>query len=227
MKLSEIINKSKDEVIQILEDKIIGEYENKIKDLPEEIVNDFEKVIALRVIDTHWMEHINTMDHLKEGIGLRSYAQTNPLVAYTNEGFDLFDEMLEKISTIQIALAGVTDSLNEVDTYSFLNRSVLKTFDLKPSGTIDDEIEDYLHSVKEYEKYHTIYMDRDKEGNDNSIHAYIETPKNGLLRSTFDKDLRLNAKRNNIKYWIDDYKISSGSSGGKFVRPLGHPIEIM
>ena len=87
MKLSEIINKSKDEVIQILEDKIIGEYENKIKDLPEEIVNDFEKVIALRVIDTHWMEHINTMDHLKEGIGLRSYAQNNPLVEYTNEGF--------------------------------------------------------------------------------------------------------------------------------------------
>ena len=137
------------------------------------------------------------------------------------------DEMLEKISTIQIALAGVTDSLNEVDTYSFLNRSVLKTFDLKPSGTIDDEIEDYLHSVKEYEKYHTIYMDRDKEGNDNSIHAYIETPKNGLLRSTFDKDLRLNAKRNNIKYWIDDYKIATGSAGGEFVRPIGKPIEIM
>ena len=98
MKLSEIINKSKDEVIQILEDKIIGEYENKIKDLPEEIVNDFEKVIALRVIDTHWMEHINTMDHLKEGIGLRSYAQNNPLVEYTNEGFQLFDEMLDTIN---------------------------------------------------------------------------------------------------------------------------------
>ena len=98
MKLSEIINKSTDEVIQILEDKIIGEYENKIKDLPEEIVNDFEKVIALRVIDTHWMEHINTMDHLKEGIGLRSYAQNNPLVEYTNEGFQLFDEMLDTIN---------------------------------------------------------------------------------------------------------------------------------
>ena len=98
VKVSEIINKSMEDVIKILEDIIIGEYEEKIKDLPIEIVNDFEKVIALRVIDTHWMEHINTMDHLKEGIGLRSYAQTNPLVAYTNEGFQLFDEMLDTIN---------------------------------------------------------------------------------------------------------------------------------
>ncbi len=114
VKLSEIINKSKEDVIKILEEKIIGEYEEKIKDLPEEIVNDFEKVIALRVIDTHWMEHINTMDHLKEGIGLRSYAQTNPLVAYTNEGFELFDEMLEKISkdtTVYLLKAEIRQNL--------------------------------------------------------------------------------------------------------------------
>ena len=114
IKVSEIINKSKEDVIKVLEDKIIGEYENKIKELPEEIVNDFEKVIALRVIDTHWMEHINTMDHLKEGIGLRSYAQTNPLVAYTNEGFQLFDEMLERINketTIYLLKAEIRQNL--------------------------------------------------------------------------------------------------------------------
>lgn len=114
VKVSEIINKSKEDVIKILEDKIIGEYENKIKELPEEIVNDFEKVIALRVIDTHWMEHINTMDHLKEGINLRSYAQTNPLVAYTNEGFELFDEMIERINketTIYLLKAEIRQNL--------------------------------------------------------------------------------------------------------------------
>ena len=114
IKVSEIINKSKEDVIKVLEEKIIGEYENKIKELPEEIVNDFEKVIALRVIDTHWMEHINTMDHLKEGIGLRSYAQTNPLVAYTNEGFQLFDEMLERINketTIYLLKAEIRQNL--------------------------------------------------------------------------------------------------------------------
>ncbi len=114
IKVSEIINKSKEDVIKVLEDKIIGEYENKIKDLPQEIVNDFEKVVALRVIDTHWMEHINTMDHLKEGIGLRSYAQTNPLVAYTTEGFDMFDEMMERINketTVYLLKAEIRQNL--------------------------------------------------------------------------------------------------------------------
>ena len=51
----------------------------------------------LRVIDTHWMEHINTMSHLREGIHLRSYAQNNPLREYTSEGYKLFDELLSKI----------------------------------------------------------------------------------------------------------------------------------
>ena len=114
VKVSEIINKPTEEVIKFIEDVVIKEYEDKISELPIEIVNDFEKVIALRVIDTHWMEHINTMDHLKEGIGLRSYAQTNPLVAYTKEGFDLFDEMLSKINketTIYLLKAEIRQNL--------------------------------------------------------------------------------------------------------------------
>ena len=73
------------------------EYNNKLKDIPTEIANEFEKAISLRVIDTHWMEHINTMDHLREGIGLRGYAQENPLRAYTTEGFALYEEMLSTI----------------------------------------------------------------------------------------------------------------------------------
>ena len=140
MKLSEIINKSTDEVIQILEDKIIGEYENKIKDLPEEIVNDFEKVIALRVIDTHWMEHINTMDHLKEGIGLRSYAQNNPLVEYTNEGFQLFDEMLDTINR------EITKYLLKAEIKQNLERKEVA----KPTGTNDSK--DKVKTTRKVEK---------------------------------------------------------------------------
>lgn len=137
------------------------------------------------------------------------------------------DEMLEKIDTLQIALAGVTDSLNIVDEYSLRNRSVLKTFGLKKNDTIDDTIDFYIESVKQYESFHTIEMDRDKAGNDNSIHAYINTPHDGRLRCQFDKSIRLNAKRNNIKYWINDYKIDSGSNGGKFVRLIGQYKTIM
>ena len=127
--VSEIINKSNEEVIEILQNKLLEEYENKIKELPEEIVDDFEKVIALRVIDTNWMDHINTMDHLKEGITLRSYAQENPLVAYTNEGFGLFDEMLEKIkqeTTQYLLKAEITQNLERKEV-------------VKASGTNDSK----------------------------------------------------------------------------------------
>lgn len=137
------------------------------------------------------------------------------------------DDLLAKIDTMQIALAGVTDSLNIVDDYSLKRRSVIKTFSLKANSTIDDTIDEYITSVNMYESYHTIYMDRDTAGNDNTIHAYIDTPKHGKLRCMFDKSARLNAKRNNIKYWIEDYKIDSGSNGGLFVRLLGHPVEIL
>ena len=74
-----------------------SEYEEKLTTVPDEVKDEFEKAITLRVIDTHWMEHINTMAHLREGIHLRSYAQNNPLREYKNEGYELFDELLAKV----------------------------------------------------------------------------------------------------------------------------------
>lgn len=140
------------------------------------------------------------------------------------------DEMLNKVDTLLIALAGVTDSLNPVigQEISFERRSVLKSIRLKDNlSTIDDTIDKDLESVTEYEKYHTIYMDRDIQDNDNSIHAYIETPNNGIVRSQFDKSVRLEAKRNNIKYWVDDYEIATDSAGKVFIRPISQPVEII
>ncbi len=93
----EIEYKSSDEIIDYLSEKLIYEYEEKIKKVPKEVTDEFEKAITLRVIDTHWMEHINTMAHLREGIHLRSYAQNNPLREYKTEGYALFDELLSKI----------------------------------------------------------------------------------------------------------------------------------
>ena len=98
LKEKDIKDKSIDEVKDIIFETIKKYYENKIKDVPEEIATDFEKAIALRVVDTHWMEHINDMDHLKEGIGLRGYANENPLQAYIKEGYETFDNMLNKIN---------------------------------------------------------------------------------------------------------------------------------
>ena len=77
--------------------EIVLEYEAKVESVPKEIMDEFEKAIYLRVIDMHWMENINAMSLLREGIGLRSYAQENPLRAYTTEGFEMFDAMLDTI----------------------------------------------------------------------------------------------------------------------------------
>ena len=88
---------SSEEIIDKIYKQIETEYSEKVSILPEEITNEFEKAITLQVIDNYWMEHINTMSHLREGIYLRGYAQEDPLHAYTMEGFDMFDRMLQNI----------------------------------------------------------------------------------------------------------------------------------
>ena len=99
LNLSEIKDKNEQEVIDIIYEKVVKDYQEKIKDIPEEITNEFEKAISLRVIDSNWMDHISTMSHLREGVGLRGYANENPLQAYTMEGYQLFDAMLNKINS--------------------------------------------------------------------------------------------------------------------------------
>ena len=96
--LSEIKGKTPVEVIEHISELVTKEYDDKLIDIPEEIRNEFEKAITLKVIDNHWMEHISTMSHLREGIGLRGYANENPLQAYTMEGYELFDIMLTRIN---------------------------------------------------------------------------------------------------------------------------------
>ncbi len=97
IKKKDIENLTPEEVIDKISKVVISEYEEKIKEIPQEISEEFEKVITLQVVDNYWMEHINTMSHLREGIHLRGYAQEDPLRAYTMEGFELFDSMLQKI----------------------------------------------------------------------------------------------------------------------------------
>lgn len=97
IEFKDIENKSIDEINSFIYDKFVTEYENKIKNIPAHIHQEFERAIALRVIDTHWMEHINTMSVLREGIHLRGYAQEDPLRAYTTEGYELFDNLLDII----------------------------------------------------------------------------------------------------------------------------------
>lgn len=80
-----------------LTDMIWQSYETKIAPF-KEVVIPVEKTLVLRIVDRAWVEHIDTMSKLREGIHLRSYAQNNPLQAYVEEGFALFEDMLARVS---------------------------------------------------------------------------------------------------------------------------------
>jgi preprotein translocase subunit SecA len=93
IKLADTKGISDAELTDFIYNRVVLEYEQKISEVPSELKDEFEKAISLRVIDMYWMEHINTMAHLREGIHLRGYAQEDPLRAYTTEGFGLFDDL--------------------------------------------------------------------------------------------------------------------------------------
>lgn len=87
-----------DEVADEVTEIIFNVYNKKRATWPKEAVNDVEKMIALRSVDRYWTTHIDSMAKLKEGIHLRSYAQSDPLKAYVDEGWDMFNEMIENIA---------------------------------------------------------------------------------------------------------------------------------
>ena len=107
--LEDIKGKKEDDIIDYIGDLLVEDFQEKLKDVPSEISNNFEKFISLKVIDDAWIEHINAMDHLREGIGLRGYGQTNPLQAYALEGYDIFDKMQDNID------ANITNFLMRVE----------------------------------------------------------------------------------------------------------------
>jgi preprotein translocase subunit SecA len=72
-------------------------YQNKVDTLGEEIISRYEKDLMLMVLDRHWKEHLAAMDYLRQGIGLRGYAQKNPVQEYKRESFEMFTDMLEGI----------------------------------------------------------------------------------------------------------------------------------
>ncbi|WP_139892182.1 preprotein translocase subunit SecA [Bacillus sp. D386] len=86
-----------EELIELIYGKIIEKYNEKEEELSSEQMREFEKVIVLRAVDSKWMDHIDTMEQLRQGIHLRAYAQINPLNEYQQEGFAMFEAMISAI----------------------------------------------------------------------------------------------------------------------------------
>jgi preprotein translocase subunit SecA len=78
-------------------DTLIARYDEKERMIGAENLREAERIIMLNVIDNQWKDHLLSMDHLKEGIGLRGYGQKDPLIEYKKEGFEMFQDMMERI----------------------------------------------------------------------------------------------------------------------------------
>ena len=96
--VSDLEGKSIDEMVSYLMDRAEANYKTKEKQLYDASqMLEFEKVVILRVVDSHWTDHIDQMDQLRQSIGLRGYGQLNPLVEYQSDGFKMFEQMIGDI----------------------------------------------------------------------------------------------------------------------------------
>ena len=108
------LNFTEDELKKVTIDSIVEEiqknaleiYQEKENEFGKEMLREIERVILLKNVDNHWMDHIDAMEELKKGIRLRAYAQRDPVMEYRTEGFDMFDEMIDNIrdDTVKVLL---------------------------------------------------------------------------------------------------------------------------
>ena len=95
--LAELADTSYEDIEELLVNRANEYLEAKEEKYSEEKMREIERYILLKTVDEHWMEHIDAMDELRQGVGLRSYGQHNPVVEYRNDGTDMFNNMTESI----------------------------------------------------------------------------------------------------------------------------------
>jgi preprotein translocase subunit SecA len=88
----QLVNLAKDEVEELLMDRVRELYDKREEQFGPELMREIERAVVLQVVDTRWKDHLDAMDSLREGIGLRAYGQRDPLIEYRNEAFEMFQE---------------------------------------------------------------------------------------------------------------------------------------
>ena len=141
--LDDIKGKSQSEIENLLVDLARENYEEKTSQLngPEQVL-EFEKVVILRVVDRKWTDHIDQMDQLRQGIGLRSYGQFNPLTEYQQEGFTLFEEMVGEIEhdvTRLLMKSQIRQNLQREQATPSSNKKQARRTPNKPTYSHDEE----------------------------------------------------------------------------------------
>lgn len=136
--------RSKEEVLALDEDKLRNEiitelnalYDKKDEEIGAEHMRQAERAILLRVVDNMWMDHIDAMDQLKSGIGLRSIGQMDPAAEYAKEGFDMFDQMIGAIQEDTVKYCYNVSLATETQ-----RRAVVTIGQAKKEDYVDEEVE--------------------------------------------------------------------------------------
>ncbi|MER2063130.1 MAG: preprotein translocase subunit SecA, partial [Alkalibacterium sp.] len=143
LSVDDLKGKSADQIEKLLVDLSLANYEEKTSQLNgKEQVLEFEKVVVLRVVDRKWTDHIDQMDQLRQGIGLRSYGQFNPLTEYQQEGFTLFEEMIGEIEhdvTRLLMKSQIRQNLQREQAKPSSDKKQVKRKTDKPTFSHDEE----------------------------------------------------------------------------------------
>ena len=103
------------EITDELKEKALQNYDKKVEEIGQNEIGEVERVVMLKVVDQKWMDHIDAMDELKDGIGLRAYGQKDPVVQYRIEGFDMFDKMVNDIKHDVVKILLNINRVNNVE----------------------------------------------------------------------------------------------------------------
>ncbi len=110
-----LVRLDRDALFAAMKDEILKAYEAKEKALTPQVMRTLERAILLQVVDNQWKDHLLSMDHLKEGIGLQGYGGKDPLIEYKREGFELFREMVGRIKEETLKLLFLVQGVRSVD----------------------------------------------------------------------------------------------------------------
>jgi preprotein translocase subunit SecA len=97
LKVEQLAAMKEEEIRELLHSKVDERYELKEADLGPDTMRELERMLLLRIVDEKWMDHLDAMDQLRQGIGLRAYGQKDPLIEYKFEGYEMFNGMIEAI----------------------------------------------------------------------------------------------------------------------------------
>ena len=161
---------NKEEIYSKFLEFIFNHYRDRKLNTPSEVYQELEESLLLNIIDTNWVDHIQNMDSLRQGIMLRSYAQKNPKQEYKREGYNMFTEMINNAH------------------YSF--SSILLRLDLSVSNTYENNKE-----PKDVKYIHNNPSSTTSENNDNQVHDKNSPPRKGFRRHSSKKKSRGKRKK--------------------------------